>query len=221
MRLCEPCDSLRLGEKKLKIDFHAPLLCGIDEAGRGPLAGPVCAAAVILGKGFPVLRLDDSKKLSPASRENLKDVIYRAAAAWGLGWVPAWEIDEINIHNASLLAMKRAFEAMCEAMREAVRPESSFSADGGNIRAVVDGKFTPDIPVPCEALVKADSKVEEVMAASILAKTARDRLMEYYSLFYPEYGYEKHKGYPTKAHRQAVMLWGPSPIQRMSFACRL
>jgi len=182
------------------------LLCGIDEAGRGPLAGPVCAAAVILPKEFPVLELGDSKKLSPAVRENLKDAILREAAAWGIGWVSASEIDEINIHKASLLAMKRAFEAM--------RCQSP-------VRAVVDGLFVPDIPAPCQALVKADSKVPEVMAASILAKTARDRLMEYYGIFYPQYGYERHKGYPTKAHREAVLHWGPSPIQRMTFTCRL
>jgi len=182
-----------------------PLLCGIDEAGRGPLAGPVCAAAVILPKEFPLPGLNDSKKLSEALRESLKDTILRAAA-WGIGWASASEIDEINIHNATLLAMKRAFEAL---------PLPPYP-----VRAVADGLFTPDIAVPCQALVKADSKVPEVMAASILAKTARDRLMEYYGIFYPQYGYERHKGYPTKAHREAVFRWGPSPIQRLSFACR-
>ena len=189
--------------------LNETLLCGIDEAGRGPLAGPVCAAAVILPKEFPMQELDDSKKLSPSAREMLKQVIYCGARAWGIGWVSASEIDEINIHKASLLAMKRAFEAMCF--------QSSLT---GNIRAVVDGIFVPDIPIPCESLVKADSKVPEVMAASILAKTARDRLMEYYGIFYPQYGYERHKGYPTKAHRQAIFHWGPSPIQRMTFSCR-
>jgi len=184
-------------------------LCGIDEAGRGPLAGPVCAAAVILPGGFPVRLLDDSKKLKPAVREELKALICAEAAAWGIGWASAAEIDEINILQASLLAMKRAFDEMI--LR-------SFPKDHAGIRAVVDGLFVPDIPVPCEALVKADSQVPEVMAASILAKTARDRLMEYYGLFYPEYGYEKHKGYPTKTHREAICRWGPSPIQRMSFA---
>ena len=188
--------------------LNETLLCGIDEAGRGPLAGPVCAAAVILPKEFPVLELNDSKKLSPAVRENLKQTICRGAVAWGIGWVSATEIDEINILKASLLAMKRAFQAMCE------------SPLPGTVRAVVDGIFVPDIPVPCESLVKADSKVPEVMAASILAKTARDRLMEYYGIFYPQYGYEKHKGYPTKNHREAVLRWGPSPIQRMTFTCR-
>ena len=183
------------------------LLCGIDEAGRGPLAGPVCAAAVILPGDFPVWLLNDSKKLRPAVREELKTLICSASAAWGIGWASAAEIDEINILKASLLAMKRAYEAMLE----------GHTGMLGAIRAVVDGLFVPDIPIPREALVKADSKVPEVMAASILAKTARDRLMEYYGLFYPQYGYGKHKGYPTKAHREAVQRYGPSPIQRMSF----
>ena len=200
------------------------LLCGIDEAGRGPLAGPVCAAAVILTKEFPVEMLNDSKKLSPMAREKLKGLICRGAAAWGIGWASAAEIDEINIHKASLLAMKRAFEAM---IADAARPESSeLNPSGFNsarfpkIRAVADGLFVPDISVPCEPLVKADSLVPEVMAASILAKTARDRLMEYYGLFCPQYGYEKHKGYPTKAHREAILRWGPSPIQRLSFSVK-
>ena len=188
-------------------------LCGIDEAGRGPLAGPVCAAAVVLPEGFPVWLLDDSKKLTPPVREELKGIICPGSEAWGIGWASAAEIDEINIHNASLLAMKRAFHAMIAAWEKSGVQSSGLP----EIRAVADGLFVPDIPVPCEAMVQADSKVSEVMAASILAKTARDHLMEYYGIFYPEYGYEKHKGYPTKAHREAILRLGPSPIQRMSF----
>ena len=184
-------------------------LCGIDEAGRGPLAGPVYAAAVILPKEFPVEFLDDSKKLIPSIREKLKELTCSLAIAWGIGWASVAEIDKINIHNATLLAMKRSFEAM--------RNTGSENLPSDKIRVVVDGLFTPDIGIPCQALVKADSQIPEVMAASILAKTARDRLMEYYGLFYPEYGYEKHKGYPTKAHREAINRWGISPIQRMSF----
>ena len=184
------------------------LLCGIDEAGRGPLAGPVCAAAVILSEKFPVSVLNDSKKLSPAARERARLVIFNEAAAWGIGWASAAEIDEINILKASLLAMKRAFLALTWAGDRA----------SPNVRAIVDGLYVPDLPVPCKPMVKADNQVPEVMAASILAKTARDRLMEYYGIFYPEYGYEKHKGYPTKAHREAVKHLGPSPIQRMSFS---
>ena len=185
------------------------LLCGLDEAGRGPLAGPVCAAAVILPSGFPVGLLNDSKKLKAGEREKARLAICRSDADWGIGWASAAEIDEINIHKASLLAMKRAFEAMVKDGRKL------------KIRAIVDGLFVPDINVPCEALVKADASVPEVMAASILAKTARDRLMEYYGIFYPQYGYTQHKGYPTKAHREAIMRFGPSPIQRMSFSVKL
>ena len=186
-------------------------VCGIDEAGRGPLAGPVCAAAVILSDDFPFSILDDSKKLSPAIREELKALICLRAFAWGIGWASAAEIDEINIHKATLLAMKRAFQSIFDTCGE------PFAA--GKIRAVVDGRFSPDIPVSCEPMIKADSQIPAVMAASILAKTARDRLMEYYAIFYPQYGYEKHKGYPTKAHREAVACWGPSPIQRKTFSC--
>jgi len=184
--------------------WNGTLVCGIDEAGRGPLAGPVSAAAVILPEGYSSTLLKDSKKLSPSAREKAREEIYRSALAWGIGWASVSEIDEINILRASLLAMKRAFAALDW------KPQVK-------IRVVVDGLFVPDIPVSCEALIKADNSVPAVMAASILAKTARDRLMGYYSVFYPEYGYEKHKGYPTKAHREAIHQWGPSPIQRMSF----
>lgn len=171
------------------------------------MAGPVCAAAVILPAAFPVEILGDSKKLSPAKREAARMVIIDKALAWGIGWASAAEIDDINILQASLLAMKRAFEDMLV----------SIDFDTANIEAVVDGTFTPDIPVSRRSLPKADSLIPEVMAASILAKTARDRMMVRYSRLYPEYGYEKHKGYPTKAHRELLALHGPSPIQRMSF----
>jgi ribonuclease HII len=189
------------------------MICGIDEAGRGPLAGPVCAAAVILGGSFPedVLNagiLNDSKKLNPGAREKARLLICSGALAWGIGWASAAEIDEINILQASLLAMKRAYGEMA-ALFEAVLPP--------DVHVVVDGLFVPDIPIPARALVKADGKVPEVMAASILAKTARDRMMLRYSWLYPEYGYEKHKGYPTRAHREAIAAYGPSPIQRLSF----
>jgi len=195
-------------------------VCGLDEAGRGPLAGPVCAAAVILPDDFPFQFLNDSKKLSPVKRELARSLIYSKALFWGLGWVSAAEIDRINIHNASLLAMKRAFEEMTDQInnQNGNREEcggASITLD--IIHAVADGLFIPNLPVPCKPLVKADSLIPAVMAASILAKTARDRLMEYYSLFYPEYGYEKHKGYPTKAHREAISVYGPSPIQWVSF----
>jgi ribonuclease HII len=185
------------------------LLCGLDEAGRGPLAGPVAAAAVILAEDFPLDILRDSKKMSKISREKACLEICARAPAWGLGWTSAAEIDAINIHNASLLAMKRAFECMIEKMPENLRKNK--------IEAIADGLFVPDLPVMCKPLVNADNLVPEVMAASILAKTARDRLMDYYGIFFPEYGYEKHKGYPTKAHREAIHCFGPSPIQRIYF----
>ena len=188
------------------------MICGIDEAGRGPLAGPVCAAAVILPADFPCTILRDSKKMSAASREKARKLICSSSAAWGIGWASAPEIDRINILQGSLLAMKRAFESMFRilgSVLNASKPEG--------IEAIVDGLYSPDICVPCRALVKADSIVPEVMAASILAKTARDRIMEYYGIFYPEYGYAQHKGYPTAAHRAAIGQYGPSPIQRLSF----
>jgi ribonuclease HII len=184
------------------------LICGLDEAGRGPLAGPVCAAAVILPPDFPLDLLDDSKKLSAVRREEAMREIYRRASAWGVGWASAVEIDEINIHHASLLAMKRAFLEMAAGYA---------SVPAAALTGSVDGKFVPDIPIPCKALVRADALIPEVMAASILAKTARDRMMERYSWFYPEYGYDKHKGYPTKEHYARLAKYGPSPIQRMSF----
>jgi len=187
-------------------------ICGIDEAGRGPLAGPVCAAAVILNGDFPCELLDDSKKLCAARREELQQQIREGSLAWGIGWVSHTEIDSINIFQASLLAMKRAFEEMIK--------NFPILSDK-NISAIVDGKFAPDISVPCKPMVKADAQVPQVMAASILAKTARDSYMEEMALLYPQYGYAQHKGYPTKAHREAVLKYGPSPIQRMSFRCEI
>jgi len=192
-------------------------LCGIDEAGRGPLAGPVCAAAVILPDEFFLPALKDSKKLTATAREELKRLICLNASAWGIGWASAREIDEINIHNATLLAMKRAFQVMLDTAAKSDSPCADESFAVGKIRVIVDGRFTPDISAPCQAMVKADNQVPAVMAASILAKTARDTLMERYALFYPEYGYEKHKGYPTKAHREAIACYGPSAIQRLTY----
>jgi ribonuclease HII len=193
------------------------VICGIDEAGRGPLAGPVCAAAVILPGNFPRDILDDSKKLNPQRRENARRRICAEAAAWGIGWASAAEIDEINILRASLLAMKRAYEAMG---RGGV-PGRDMALFAGGLRAVVDGLYVPDIAIPVTAMVKADAQVPEVMAASILAKTARDRMMDRYAWLYPEYGYEGHKGYPTKIHRERIVRYGPSPIQRHSFRVKI
>ena len=204
------------------------MLCGLDEAGRGPLAGPVCAAAVVLGGNFPCEMLDDSKKLKPAQREAARRVIADRAAAWAVGWATHAEIDAINILKASLLAMRRAFTCMTATdsgpglWPALLETEASFGRClaaplPADLTAVADGTFAPDLPIPCTTLVKADASVPEVMAASILAKTARDRLMEHYSRLYPEYGYGRHKGYPTKEHRRLIVQYGPSPIQRMTF----
>jgi ribonuclease HII len=190
------------------------MVCGIDEAGRGPLAGPVCAAAVILGENFPrEMRdlLNDSKKLTESRRNEARRLICESALAVGVGWASHTEIDSINILQASLLAMKRAFEEMSKKL------SSPLPAD---LSVIVDGLYAPDIGIKCTPMVKADAKVQEVMAASILAKTSRDAHMDEMAALYPQYGYEKHKGYPTKAHREAVLKYGPSPIQRLSFRVR-
>ncbi|MDR1398962.1 MAG: ribonuclease HII [Treponema sp.] len=192
------------------------MICGIDEAGRGPLAGPVCAAAVVLPPEFPVSMLNDSKKLSAQKRETARRIIVERAVAWGIGWASHEEIDAINILQASLLAMTRAFEAMLLARKDS----SPLIAIADIEEVIVDGNVTPDISVPCRALVKADTLVPEVMAASILAKTARDAEMLRYAMLYPQYGYEKHKGYPTKEHYAKIAAFGPSPIQRISFKIR-
>ena len=184
-------------------------VCGIDEAGRGPLAGPVVAAAVILPDDFPVEKLNDSKKLSEKKRWELEPLIKEKAVCWGVGEASHTEIDELNILTATLLAMKRAILAMLE------KDSASMLR---NIAAIVDGIFCPEISVPVIAVPKADAKFPCVMAASILAKTERDRIMIEYAKLYPEYGYEKHKGYPTEAHREICKKIGPSPIQRKTFS---
>lgn len=177
------------------------LVCGIDEAGRGPTAGPVTAAAVILPHGFPVEMLADSKVMSPPSRADAAAVIRAGAIAWGLGWASHEEIDTINILQATLLAMTRAVASL------AMRPS----------RLLVDGLFCPDCGIPGFAIVRGDASVPEIMAASILAKTARDAWMEEYAVREPAYGFERHKGYPTAEHRRVVLSLGPSKIQRRSF----
>jgi ribonuclease HII len=210
------------------------MLCGIDEAGRGPLAGPVCAAAVVLPDDFPFNVLNDSKKLKPKQRCDARNVIIERAVAWAVAWASHTEIDAINILQASLLVMQRAFNFLIEARPEnelsvnsiwptKLETEAPFGLPFAHVRlppglkAVVDGLHVPALPIPCTALVKADGSIHEVMAASILAKTARDQLMAFYSSLYPEYGYEQHKGYPTRKHRELVLKYGPSPIQRKSF----
>lgn len=190
------------------------LVCGLDEAGRGPMAGPVCAAAVILPDTFDLSILDDSKKLTEKKRVRAMQEICVHATAWGIGWASPAEIDRINILQASLLAMKRAFDYL----RAPQDPRGDHPLDLLPLEVVVDGLFVPDIGHDkCRAMPRADASVPAVMAASILAKTARDRMMIRYSWLYPQYGYEKHKGYPTRAHIEALKQNGPSPIQRKSF----
>ncbi len=176
-------------------------ICGVDEAGRGPLAGPVVAAAVILPEGhFPVQKLKDSKALSDRERRSLSALI-KEYAYWCIGEASPEEIDSLNILRASLLAMQRAIEGL------PVHPN----------RVLIDGLFVPNVPYCCEAIVRGDAVIPEIMAASILAKTYRDDLMIQWAQVYPHYGFERHKGYPTRLHREALRKWGPCPIHRKSF----
>lgn len=194
----------------------ADFICGLDEAGRGPLAGPVSAAAVILPSDFPLEFLNDSKKLSEKKREIAEKVI-KEKALWAVSFVNAEEIDKINILNASLKAMKLAFESLSEKLSPWLKV-NGFLNDDFFLRVIADGNKTPPIEgFSVECMVKADAKIPSVMAASIIAKVERDRLMCSMDKLYPEYGYAKHKGYPTKEHREICRRLGPSPIQRMSF----
>lgn len=178
------------------------LLCGVDEAGRGPLAGAVYAAAVILDPARPIYGLNDSKKLSEKRRDSLALEIKQYALAWSIASCSAQEIDEINILQASLLAMKRAIESLN------IAPQL----------VQVDGNKCPKIALPCEAIVKGDSKVPAISAASILAKTARDAELYELDRLYPQYGFAKHKGYPTSYHLEKLQEHGISPVHRMSYA---
>lgn len=180
-------------------------LCGIDEAGRGPLAGAVYAAAVILNPARPIAGLADSKKLSEAKRDALAIEIKAHALAWGIASVSAQEIDEINILQASLLAMQRAYQAMV----------AQFGVHATLIQ--VDGNRTPTFELPCEAIVKGDSKVAEISAASILAKTARDASLLVLDAEYPHYGFAQHKGYPTALHLERLAQYGITPEHRRSY----
>ena len=181
-------------------------VCGVDEAGRGPLAGPVCAAAVILNPEDPIFGLNDSKKLSPKRREQLFDEICARALAFSVGWADQEEIDRANILQATFLAMGRAAAGL------RLQPDL----------LLVDGNRNPSISgAPNRCVVKGDGKCAAIAAASILATVSRDRLMETLAVQYPGYGFEIHKGYGTQAHRQAILEKGPCPIHRKTFLKKL
>ena len=207
---------LNLQKKKtLYRDSKLIFEVGFDEAGRGPLAGPVCAGAVILPSDFPLDILNDSKKLSEKKRLAAESII-KEKACWGIALVDHKKIDEINILEASMLAMKNAFEEMMKKLPLWCEEENiDFSEI--SLTGITDGTRCPDVQIECRCEPKADGKYPCVMAASILAKTCRDRLMLEMDKLYPEYGYAKHKGYPTKAHREVCNKIGPSPIQRLTF----
>lgn len=181
------------------------VLCGIDEAGRGPLAGPVVAGAVILPDGVEIIGLNDSKKLSEKKRDNLYDIILEKALYYGIGSASHEEIDEINILNATYLAMRRAVENLL-----------AQGAVGIDL-LLVDGNRDPKIGYPTRTIVKGDGTSASIAAASILAKVTRDREMLQLDQEYPAYGFAKHKGYPTKAHYQAIEENGICPIHRKTF----
>lgn len=178
------------------------LVCGVDEAGRGPLAGPVCAAAVILPRDLEIEGLNDSKKLSDKRRRALYEVITEQAISYGIAMVDEKVIDEINILQATFLAMRQAVKQLSE------KPAL----------ALVDGNREPDFgDIPIKTIIKGDSLSANIAAASILAKVTRDRFMEEQDAIYPQYGFSVHKGYGTKAHYEALRTYGPCPIHRRSF----
>ncbi|MCK3839643.1 MULTISPECIES: ribonuclease HII [Pseudomonas] len=178
------------------------LVAGVDEVGRGPLCGAVVTAAVILDPNRPILGLNDSKKLTEARREKLYDEICEKALSWHIARAEVEEIDELNILHATMLAMQRAVEGLH------ITPKM----------AMIDGNRCPKLTMPSEAVVKGDSKVPAIAAASILAKVSRDREMAAFELIYPGYGIGGHKGYPTPVHLEALARLGPTPIHRRSFA---
>lgn len=176
-------------------------LCGVDEAGRGPLAGPVCAAAVMLPRGLDIPGLNDSKKLTEKKREELYDIICAGAVCYGVAFAGVEEIERLNILNATFLAMNRAIAQL------SVPPQL----------ALIDGNRDSGIEAPSRCIVKGDALCADIAAASVLAKVTRDRYMTALAREYPQYGFEKHKGYGTKQHYAAIRKFGPSPAHRMSF----
>ncbi len=177
------------------------LLCGVDEAGRGPLAGPVCAAAVILPRGLVIPGLNDSKKLTEKKREALFDPICKAALSYGIAFAGVEEIEELNILGATMLAMNRAIAQL--------DPQPEL--------ALIDGNRNKGIEIASRCVVKGDASCADIAAASVLAKVSRDRLMLKLAEQYPQYGFEQHKGYGTAQHYEAIRSYGPSPVHRPSF----
>ena len=191
-------------KKAMKRGYH--LVCGVDEAGRGPLAGPVYAAAVILPEGCVIDGVNDSKKLTEKKREALYDVIVETALSWCVASASVEEIDEVNILNATYLAMERAVAGLD------VTPQY----------ILVDGnRLPPHLPAPAQAVVKGDAHSANIAAASILAKVSRDRLLIQMDEQYPQYQFAKHKGYGTKLHRELILQYGPSPVHRKTFLTKL
>ena len=182
------------------------IICGVDEAGRGPLAGSVVAAAVVLNPNKPISGLKDSKKLTAKVREELYELIIRDSLAWSIAEASPLEIDSINILQATMLAMKRAIEGLEKTLGSL--PD----------KALIDGNRCPQVAIEMEAIVRGDSKVQSISAASILAKVKRDRDMHQLHLKYPMYGFDQHMGYPTQAHFSALNQFGPCPEHRRSFA---
>ena len=190
---------LEFEQEAINKGYHR--VCGVDEAGRGPLVGPVCAAAVILPENTIIEGVNDSKKLSEKKREVLFEVIKEEAVSYSIAYASVEEIESMNILNATMLAMKRAVEGL------------DVKAD----YAMIDGNRLPDLCIDSECIIKGDAKSMSIACASILAKVSRDRLLYKYAEEYPMYGFDKHKGYGTKAHTAAIKEFGPCPYHRMSF----
>ena len=180
-------------------------VCGVDEAGRGPLAGPVCAAAVILPENTIIEGVNDSKKLSEKKREALFDVIKEQALSYSIAFASVEEIEKMNILNATMLAMKRAVEGL------------DVKAD----YAMIDGNRLPNLDIDSEFIIKGDAKSMSIACASILAKVSRDRLLYKYAEEFPEYSFDKHKGYGTKVHVEALKKYGPCKYHRLSFLTKI
>ena len=195
-------DSLDAWGASFDQPFNTERQAGVDEVGIGPLAGPVVAAAVLLDPNRPIDGLADSKAISAKKREEMASVVRECAAAWSISFASIAEIDQMNILQASHLAMQRAVQSL------RLEPQMIF----------VDGNKTPRFSVPCVAVVKGDQRIPQISAASILAKVARDEVMADLAQQFPGYGFERHMGYPTRAHFEALQQLGPTPVHRRSFA---